>query len=243
MLGFQRALADMVASPKLARTVRAGAADLSVYELVPKEQARLEAVAAQRGMEVNCTLYRTNRLTPVVLLLPFTCFVLGTRMKWIAERFWGDRKTDLQFRGEIQRFATFLRELLDSGELEEALLEETLAFELATNDLRFAPRRQIVARVGGEVGTAVRLHPLVRIVRFRHDPARLLQLLAEMAPPPYELEEGDFPVVLLGGAGDLEVRRIEPELAALLEGLGPGPRSVPTTPSYSFARALSFRRS
>lgn len=221
LLGFQRALADMVGSPNLARAVRTGAADLSVYELTPKERARLEAVAAQHGMEVNCTLYRTNRLTPVVLLLPFTCFVLGERMKWIAERFWGDQKTDLQFRGEVERFAAFLRELLDSGELEDAVLEEVLEFELATNDLRFAPRRQIVTRIAGDVGNAVSLHPLVRLVRFRHEPARLLQLLAQMAPPPYELEEGDFPVVLVAGAEELEVRRIEPELAAVLEGLQP----------------------
>jgi hypothetical protein len=222
LLGFQQALADMVGSPKLARAVRAGSDDLRAYDLTPKERARLEAVAAQRGMEVNCTLYRTNRLTPVVLLLPYTCFLLGDRMKWVAERFWGDRKTDLQFRGEIERFAAFLRELLESGELDEPLLAEVLTFELATNDLRFAPRRQIGTPIGSDGDGHVILHPLVRLVRFRHDPARLLQLLSDMAPLPYQLPEGDFPVALVAGADELEVRRIDPQLASLLEGLRNG---------------------
>jgi hypothetical protein len=219
LLGFQRALADMVGSPNLARAVRAGDDVLTAYDLTPKDRARLEVVAAQRGMEVNCTLYRTNRLTPVVMLLPYTCFLLGDRMKWIAERFWGDRKTDLQFRGEIERFAAFLRELLESGELVEPLLQEILAFELATNDLRFAPRRQIERCIANNVGSGISLHPLVRLVRFRHDPTHLLELLSDMEPPPYELAEGDFPVVLVAGSEELEVRRIHPHLASLLEAL------------------------
>jgi len=192
---------------------------LSAYDLTARERARLESVAGQRGTEVNCTLYRTNRLTPVVMLLPYTCFLLGDRMKWIADRFWGNRKTDLQFRGEIARFAAFLSELLESGELDDPLVAEVLDFELATNDLRFAPRRQLSTDSGSGAGGSVSLHPLVRLVRFRHDPARLLELLSDMAPPPYELTEGDFPVVLVAGAEELEVRRIDPELASLLESL------------------------
>lgn len=220
LLAFQRALADMVASPPLARAVRAGRSDvLDPYDLTPREHGRLETIARQPGMEVNCTLYRANRLTPVVMLLPYTCFVLGERMKSLAELFWTDRRTDLQFRNEIVRFAAFLRERIRLGELDDPLLEEVLDFELATNELRFLPRRKIEAELETAAGPRVKLHPLVRLVRFRHNPSELLARLAAMEPLPYELETGDFPVVLVAGPEDIEMRLIDQELARLLEDL------------------------
>jgi len=222
--GFQRALADMVASPALARAVaRRDERALGAYELTPRDRARLEAVAAQPGMEVSCTLYRANRLTPIAMLLPYTCFVLGERMKPIAERFWDGSRTDLQFRSEIERFAAFVRGLAAAGELDEPLLEEVLAFELATNDLRFLPRRQLAAAAPANRDAGrVRLHPLVRLVRFRHEPEALLARLAAAEPLPYELADGDFPLVLVAGSEELEVRRVDAELAMLLESLGDG---------------------
>jgi hypothetical protein len=220
LLGFQRALADMVASPRLARAVLGGDPDaLEPYELTDRERGRLRAVAAQPGMSVNCTLYRANRLTPVALLLPYTCFALGERMKGLAERFWEDSRTDLQFRSETERFAAFLRGLVRSGELDEPLLEEILDFELASNELRFAPRRRLEERAAASRGTRPRLHPLVRVVWFRHDPGELLERLAAMEPPPYDLPEGDFPLVLVAGPDELQVRRVDRRLAQLLERL------------------------
>ena len=64
------------------------------------------------------TLKRVERVNAVMLLTieirpePMRDHgrLLGDRMKWIADRFWGNRKTDLQFRGEIARFAAFLSE-------------------------------------------------------------------------------------------------------------------------------------
>jgi hypothetical protein len=228
LLGFQRALADMVAAPPLARAVRAGDASvLDGYELTERERRRLETVAAQPGMEVNCTLYRANRLTPIVMLLPYTCFVLGDRMKTLAGRFWDRSRTDLQFRSETERFAAFLREQVESGELDEPLLEEVLAFELATNELRFLPRRQLEAAASSAAGERLRLHPLVRLIWFRHDPRDLLARLAATEPLPYSLEEGDFPLLLVAGPEELEVRLIDPQLARLLEALDDVPALAP----------------
>jgi hypothetical protein len=218
--GFQRALADMVAAPELAMAVRRRDSHaLEPYDLSDRERRRLEAVALQPGMDVNCTLYRGNRLTPIVMLLPYTCFVLGDRMKSIAERFWADSHTDLQFRNEIEHFAAFVRELIRTGAIEEPLLEEILSFELAANELRFLPRRQIAQRPADACGSRLALHPLVRLVRFRHDPKVLLELLAAMAPLPYDLEEGDYPLLLVAGAEELDVRRVDPRLARMLEAL------------------------
>ncbi len=216
LLGFQRALADMVASPALAMAVRRREAEaLVTYDLTPRDRRRLQAVAAQPGMEVNCTLYRSNRLTPIVMLLPYTCFVLGDRLRWIAERFWDANLTDLQFATEVERFAAFLRGL----ELDEPLLEEILSFELATNELRFLPRRALAEEAARSAGDGLRLHPLVRVVHFRHEPASLLERLAAAEPLPYALAEGDFAIVLMAGPDDLDVRVIDGQLAGLLETL------------------------
>jgi hypothetical protein len=57
------------------------------------------------------------------------------------------------------------------------------------------------------------------VVWSRHDPGELLERLAAMEPPPYDLPEGDFPVVLVAGPDELEVRRVDRRLALLLEGL------------------------
>jgi hypothetical protein len=210
----------MVAAPKLAMAVRGGDSHvLEPYDLSTRERQRLETVARQPGMDVNCTLYRGNRLTPIVMLLPYTCFVLGDRMKSIAERFWADSHTDLQFRNEIEHFAAFVRELVGAGEIDEPLLEEILSFELAANELRFLPRRQIAERSTEVDGSRLQLHPLVRVVRFRHEPKALLELLATMAPLPYDLEEGEFPLLLVAGAEELDVRRVDPQLARMLEAL------------------------
>jgi len=227
LLGFQQALADMVATPSLVVAVRGGELGaLEAYDLTPRERRRLEVVAAQPGMEVNCTLYRTNRLTPIAMLLPHTCFVLGDRLTWVAERFWDSHLTELQFRTEVERFAAFLQDLIRSGELDEPLLEEILAFELAANELRFLPRRQLAEAARSATGPGLRLHPLVRLVRFRHDPYALLERLAATERPPYELEEGEFALVLIAGPDELDVRVVDEQLAVVLEALEGGTASL-----------------
>jgi hypothetical protein len=224
---FQRALADMVASPAFARAVLRGErARLDDYELTTRERSRLEVVAAQPGMEVNCTLYRSNRLTPIVMLLPYTCFVLADRLKWIAQRFWDEQSTDLQFQSEVERFAAYLRGLVTSGEVNEPLLDEILAFELATNELRFLPRRRLGEDAARATGQGLRMHPLVRLVRFRHEPRKLLELLAAAERPPYALEEGEFAALLVAGQEELDVRVIDQRFALILETLADGSLSL-----------------
>lgn len=210
----------MVASPSLVVAVLNGRPEaLEPYELTPRERRRLEAVAAQPGMEVNCTLYRSNRLTPIVMSLPYTCFILGDRLRWIAGRFWDSHPTDLQFRTEVERFAAFLRELVRSAELDEPLLMDVLAFELATNELRFLPRRRLAEDAQNSTGQGLRLHPLVRLVRFRHDPEALLEHLAAAEPLPYSLEEGEFTLALIAGPDELDARVVDERFARLLEAL------------------------
>ena len=74
LVDFQRALADLTASPALCRQVRDAPETLRHrYELTDKEWRRLCGIVASKGMEANCMLYRANRLAPVALNLPETC--------------------------------------------------------------------------------------------------------------------------------------------------------------------------
>ena len=56
MLGYQRALSDMIASPRLCLAVRRDAGEaLAGYELSDRERGRLATVALQPGMSTSCT--------------------------------------------------------------------------------------------------------------------------------------------------------------------------------------------
>jgi hypothetical protein len=64
MAAFQRAYADLAASPKLCLATRADPERaLSGYDLDAREQARLAKAVWQPGMDANCTLYRATRIT------------------------------------------------------------------------------------------------------------------------------------------------------------------------------------
>lgn len=190
LAAFQRALCELIGSPDLCLAVRADASSfLSRYDLSPREQDRLMDIVRQRGMSTSCTLYRSNRVTPVYTLLHYTCVVLGDSLKDTLEAYWADSDLrDLEFKHEIHRFARFLTERLEQGTLVDPFVEEVLEFELAVNELRFAPRREILRRLGdrqeaGGRAECLGLHPLMRVVRFRHDPAELLGSLAQGRVP------------------------------------------------------------
>ncbi len=212
---FQQALADLVASPELCRSARADPASvLGRYELTPREERRLADVVRQRGMATSCALFRGNRLGPVYALLPFTCFLLGPRLAGELERFWAvhPRAGDANDR-ELGAFAEQLRARLASGELEDGVLGEVLEYEMASFALGLLP-------AGAEPGAGgARLDPRVRVVRFRHDPAALLEMLGERRPPPYELEEGEFYLLLDARGESRRVGRIAPRLGRLLAAL------------------------
>lgn len=222
--GFQQALGELIASPELCVSLRSGDGGiLDRYELTARERLRLETVVRQPGMSVNCTLYRVNRITPLYSMLPRTCMVLGERLAEEASAFWASESTDMQFGPETDRFADFLRLRVDSGELRSPYLLETVAFELAVNALRFAPRLRLLADLSSRcAGGGWELNPLMRVVRFAHDPGVLLGQLAQDRVPPPGLEEGDFYLQLDAGGAELALRAIDPLLGVKLAGLTPG---------------------
>ena len=107
---FQTALADLTASPDLVRQVRAAPDVLaSLYDLNSREHHRLAQIAASRGMEANCMLYRANRLAPVALNLPETCSALGDELTPLISAYWrSEPATDVHFLVEADRFCRYL---------------------------------------------------------------------------------------------------------------------------------------
>jgi hypothetical protein len=111
LVDFQKALADLTASPALCREVRRLPETLRErYKLTDKEWRRLVGIAASKGMEANCMLYRANRLAPVALNLPDTCEAIRDDLNRLISAYWeSEPTTDVHFLVEADRFCQFLR--------------------------------------------------------------------------------------------------------------------------------------
>ena len=111
LVDFQRALADLTASPALIRHVRRDPETLRErYDLTDKEWRRLIGIAGSKGMEANCMLYRANRLAPVALNLPETCDVIRDDLNELISAYWeSEPTTDVHFLVEAERFCRFLQ--------------------------------------------------------------------------------------------------------------------------------------
>ena len=137
--GFQRALADAVASPSRCLELRRDGSILENYELDDRERRRLLAIVGHEGMSHNCTLYRANRLTPLARSLPRTCALLGDRLLPELEAFWArEPNTEIQFKLEAERFAHYLSERCNEGAFGVAdELATMLRVELSDLDRQF----------------------------------------------------------------------------------------------------------
>jgi hypothetical protein len=111
LIDFQRALADLTASPALCREVRREPEVLRErYQLTDKEWRRLTGIAGSKGMEANCMLYRANRLAPVALNLPETCDAIRDDLNRLISAYWeSEPTTDVHFLVEADRFCRFLK--------------------------------------------------------------------------------------------------------------------------------------
>jgi len=223
---FQQAMCDLIASPDLCLTlVQSPAEVLGRYDLSDRDRRRLLEVVQQPGMLVNCSLYRANRLSPIYNLIPHTCFLLGETLVDEATEFWdGFKETRLQFHEEVKRFGDFLRRRIELGLVQNPLLSEVLEYELALNEFRYTPRLEVLAclelnRTLPRESDGVELHPLIRVLLFRHEPKRLLEYLDERRPPPYELAEGEFWLLLDGKGEEVEVQLIDTGLGRLLKAI------------------------
>ncbi|HYH83371.1 MAG TPA: hypothetical protein VEX86_26490 [Longimicrobium sp.] len=231
LLGFQRALSDLAASPALVQAVRgagAGAAALAAYELTSLETRRLAAVAGQRGMAVNCTLYRSNRLGSILQTFPLTSHLLEGRLREVADRFFAAHPTPaIATRRELRRFSAFVLASVEEGWLDVPFLAEVMLLEQAQYDLALLPRRLVEARAARRAAHwpdgPVTPHPMVRVVRFGHDPSALFPLLLRKAPAPYEgVPAGEFHLLLDLRGGVRRVTLLDAASGRLLGALQDG---------------------
>lgn len=111
LIDFQRALAELTASPALCRQVRADPQILRRrYSLTEKEWRRLSGIVSSKGMEANCMLYRANRLAPVALNLPETCEAIRDELNDLISAYWdSEPTTDVHFLVEAERFCRYLQ--------------------------------------------------------------------------------------------------------------------------------------
>jgi hypothetical protein len=138
---FQRALAELIASPARCLNARRNpAAALAEFALTSRERTRLIEMVNTDGMSVNCTLYRVNRLTPIYSVLPNTCRLLGERLGPELEAFAAaSRHATLQYRWEAWRFGIWIQERIHAGFVLGGPVEDSIRFELAAFDARSAP--------------------------------------------------------------------------------------------------------
>ena len=110
LASFQRAYADLAASPDLCLAVRADpSASLARYELTDRERNRLAAAVWQRGMDANCTLYRATRITALNSVLPLTLGLLRDNLRDLLDDYWADHPVhDIRFASEARRFIDWL---------------------------------------------------------------------------------------------------------------------------------------
>lgn len=199
LVAFQRAICAMAASPALCRRVLdEGAAPLAEYDLTPVEVQRLLSAADQKGMRMNCMLYRNGRLSPLVSQLPGTFHVLGYQLREVAEAFWVENpKVPRGVPGEMRRFAAFLRRRIHEGGLPE-LLPEVLEYEMETYEIALLPPERTKADVAEAAARAradapLRPHPLVGVARFTREPFAVVRALMEKRPLPYDhAEPGEY---------------------------------------------------
>lgn len=116
------------------------------------------------------------------------------------------------------------------GFLENPMLIEVLEYELALNEFRYTPRLDVLARLETVAGESkrVQLHPLIRVLLFRQEPRQLLEFLDARRPPPYELADGEFWLLLDGKGEEVEIKLIDPYVGRVLKAIELG-----TAPSLS----------
>ena len=110
LAAFQRAYADLAASPRLCLAVRADpVAALARYDLEARERDRLARAVWQRGMDANCTLYRVTRITALNTVMPLTLKLLKPGLRALLDAYWEAHPVhDVRFTHEAARFIAWL---------------------------------------------------------------------------------------------------------------------------------------
>jgi hypothetical protein len=168
---FQAALARLVTDADFRQRLRSQGSEVLGSDLSPRERARLARLADDHGLDVTASLVTSFRLGKILALLPLTRVLLGDeRLVRELRLFWAEHPpTSFYAVEESLAFCDHLQRRRRSNHLRAAYLDDVLAYERAVLELR-KPR---------PIGE----RPPPQFVRFRHDPARLLNSLGEGRRP------------------------------------------------------------
>lgn len=113
---FQQALAEVTAYPDLCLAVRQDAAVLDEkYCLTDRERRQLLAVVHHPSMECACSLYRADRLAPLLRNLPLSLQSLGGRLEAEVTAYWRAHPWPYRYSFlECERFERWLEPLSQS---------------------------------------------------------------------------------------------------------------------------------
>jgi hypothetical protein len=157
---FQSCMLRLIADPAFRDRVNAdGDAALVDRDLSDIERRRLRAIAADRGLDINRTLHKGFRLGKLRALLPMSCRLLGSRrLSRELSGFWAScPPASFSFIPEALEFCAWLSPRASKVRY----LDDVLGYERAMLELERARSDEAPTQV----------------VRFRHDPTRLLGAL------------------------------------------------------------------
>lgn len=192
---FQRALADMTLDAGLAVEVRSrGSSALAGYALTETEGRRLQAVAQQDGMSLNCSLARANRFTSIHDAFSMTCLLLGPQLRSVLDQLWSARRPgNYQLTGEEMVFADIVEAAVTCHLLSVEYLGEILRYERACWEMAMELRLKDASQMEGQS----------RKTRFEHDPGVLIDALSKNELPPSGLPRCEFEVTIRVVHGEL----------------------------------------
>ncbi len=232
VLSFQQALCDLIASPRLHKEVMIQPdVFLHAYDLTPLEEKRLLNIVHQKGMAVNHLLHKSNRITPIYSMPPYTTLLLHKDFLTLADEYTQlHEESDLQSSHELELYVSFLEEKIKAGSINNIYVNEILHFEAALTELRFAPRNKIIESLMDTNFTDLpanwMVHPLLRLVVFGHSPSELFEQLTEKKkvtePPP----AGEYYLIVDGNNEEPDLRIIHPEIGKLLITIKTNPENV-----------------
>jgi hypothetical protein len=112
MIDLQKATAEITASTALCVAVRNNPQLLDQrYNLTAREKRQLVAMANHPGMQASCTLYRINRVVPLIMNLPQTIEALGAGLEPLLVAYWEEHPWGYRYSYvECERFCNWLRE-------------------------------------------------------------------------------------------------------------------------------------
>lgn len=228
---FQHVLSRLVTSPPFrAQVAESPAEALAPFDLTGRERGRLEVIARDAGLRTGTMIHRSFRLSMLTNTLPCTCKALGAEgVKEIVHAYWLDQPSrSLLYVQEGLRFGAWALPRLrqDDGHpfLPEVLEAEVAMLELSRQELWQTPPPPSQETGDNLEGLVPRLHPYLRVIRFRRDPDVVMSELAADRMPEGLPEGEHYLLVRSTTPGKVEFGQAPPEAGrVLLACAGEGP--------------------